>query len=109
MRSRISSTACLTGRAASSLVLIVAYDLHNPGRDYPAIEKVLKSATAWAHPQGSVWFLDTLDDCSVWRDRLMKAGDMNDEFFVAQMRKHWAERNIGKRMTEWLKDPQRRW
>jgi hypothetical protein len=91
------------------VVLIVAYDLHNPGRDYDAVAAVLESAHAWAHPQGSVWFLDSSNGPAYWRDRLKNAGDPNDEYFVARMTQNWASLNLGKKMTDWLKSPNRTW
>jgi hypothetical protein len=91
------------------MILIAVYDLHQPERDYPAIEKLLKSADNWAHPQGSVWFLDTLDSPAAWRDKLKAAGDANDEYFVGRLTKNWAGFNTGKPATDWLKSPARRW
>ncbi len=92
------------------MILTVAYDLHNPGRDYPKIEAALKLADgAWAHPQGSVWLLDTSEEPSVWRDRLGALGDANDEFLVVRLQHNWASRHMDKAVVEWLKDPKRRW
>jgi hypothetical protein len=92
------------------MILIVTYDLHNPGRDYPKIEKVLKASDGgWAHPQGSVWLLDTVVAPGDWRDRLTAAADPNDEFLVAQLHQNWATRNTEKSVTDWLKSPARRW
>lgn len=91
------------------MILIVCYDLHNPGRDYPKIEKVLKSADAWAHPQGSVWFLDTLQGASWWVDQLKAAGDPSDEFFASQLARNWASFNMDRDVVTWLKDGGRRW
>lgn len=92
------------------MVLIVAYDLHNPGRDYEKIAAVLRKARSWAHPQGSVWFLDTDIEPATWRDRLGAAGDANDEYFVARMRQHWAgSATMDKDVVTWLKSPDRTW
>ena len=91
------------------MVLIVTYDLHNPGRDYDAVADVPKAAGSWAHPQGSVWFIDTFLEPSDVRDRLKDAGDPTDEYFVARMRQHWAAFNTDSDATDWLKSPNRRW
>lgn len=92
------------------MILIVAYDLHNPDRDYPAIEKVLTSADGGStHPQGSVWLIDTTEEPSYWRDRMKDAGDANDEYLVARLHRHWASFNLDKGSVAWLKDPRRRW
>jgi hypothetical protein len=92
------------------MVHVVAYDLHNPGRDYTKIEGVLKSADGgWAHPQGSVWFIDTLDQASTWVDRLRAVGDANDEYFVGRMQRSWSSWNMDKEVVDWLNDGRRRW
>lgn len=42
------------------MILIATYDLHQPKRDYPSVEKLLKSASGgYLHAQESVWLLDT--------------------------------------------------
>lgn len=92
------------------MILTAAYDLHNPGRDYPKIEAALKKSDGgWAHPQGSVWLLDTSEAPSVWRDRLAKLGDANDEFLVIRLQQNWASNNMDKPVVGWLKDSRRRW
>lgn len=91
------------------MILLVTYDLHNPGRDYDKVAKVLESADSWIHPQGSVWILDTQDNCETWRDSLKNAGDKSDEYFVVQLTKHWAGFKMGKASYDWLKDPDRTW
>lgn len=70
------------------MILIAAFDLHNQKRDYEKVEEVLTAVDgSWAHPQGSVWFLDTLIEPSSWRDKLKKAMDTDDEVFVARFSK----------------------
>lgn len=92
------------------MILIVTYDLHNPGRDYEKVAAELKQPDGgWTHPQGSVWLLDTRDGPSSWRDRLARVGDPNDEFLVVRVQHNWASRNTDKVVTDWLKDPKRRW
>jgi hypothetical protein len=91
------------------MVLIVSYDLHAPGRDYEGIAELLKSARSWAHPQGSVWFLDTSRDAAWWRDELKKCGDSNDEYFVARLHQNWAGFNTDGDVVAWLKSSARTW
>lgn len=92
------------------MILIVAYDLHNPGRDYSKIEAALQASDgSWAHPQGSVWLIDTAEDPATWRDRLGALGDSNDEFFVARLQRNWASRHMDSEVVDWLKSPKRRW
>ena len=91
------------------MVHILTYDLHNPGRDYGAVVAAIKGMGSWAHPQGSVWFLDTSLSCGEIRDLVKAAGDPNDEIFVAQMHRHWASSNMDDDVVQWLKSPSRTW
>lgn len=91
------------------MILLVTYDLHDPGRNYPKVEKALKAAHSYVHPLGSVWLLDSTDKPSIWRDRLKAAGDSTDEFFVVQIREHWASSQMDKEAAAWLKSGERRW
>ncbi len=90
------------------MILIIAYDLHNPDRDYPKVEGAIKTAGGgWAHPQRSVWFVDTTEGPATWRDRLHAAADSNDEFFVAHLQQNWASWSMDKPVADWLKSPSR--
>lgn len=92
------------------MVLVITYDLHNPGRDYDDVIAVIKKrSNSWAHPQGSVWFVDTQLSPSEWRDALTAAGDPNDEYFVCRLRQSWAARNMDDDAVAWLKSTSRTW
>jgi len=92
------------------MVLTVTYDLHNPGRDYDNIAKTLKSATSWAHPQGSVWFIDTSQSPMSWVKKLRAAGDPNDEYFVTRFAKDdWGSVNMDADVVSWLSRSGRNW
>ncbi len=91
------------------MILMVTYDLHNPGRDYDKVHAKLKTADDWAHPQGSVWLLDTLQDSAWWRDQIMNAGDPNDEILVARLSGSTAWNNMDTDVVSWLKSASRRW
>jgi len=93
------------------VILIVAYDLHNPGRSYGPIAKLLKTATGgWAHPQGSVWLIDTTSTPTWWRDNLDDVADANDEFFVMRVYKNWAaSASFDDDVVDWLKSSSRNW
>ncbi|MDQ5972384.1 MAG: hypothetical protein QG553_543 [Patescibacteria group bacterium] len=91
------------------MVLQIAYDLHQHGRDYDAVYAVIKAAGSNTHPQGSVWLVDTLTSPQLLRDGLHKAGDENDEYFVAPITRNWASFNMNKESVEWLNSSSRRW
>jgi hypothetical protein len=92
------------------VILLVAYDLHQPGRDYAEIEELLKSASGgYRHIQGSVWLLDTLKSPQQWVAWLKARGDTNDEYFVAQLKQNWWSYGMDADAMKWLKEPARRW
>ncbi len=91
------------------MVLLVAYDLHNPGRDYDEVVSVIKAVGMWAHPQGSVWFVDTQQSPSQLRDSLKAAGDPNDEYFVVRLHQNWAAFKLDGDVAGWLKSNNRSW
>lgn len=92
------------------MIHLVTYDLHQPGRDYAKIEaKIDELADDWAHPQGSVWLVDTLLKPRAWVDGLKAAGDPNDEVFVIQLRQNWSATRMDAEVVTWLKQPARRW
>lgn len=91
------------------MILLVSYDLHNPGRDYDTVAEALKAARSWCQLQESVWLLDTRRTPGQWRDRLKASGDSNDEYFVARLSRGWASKSISIAAAAWLKDPARDW
>lgn len=92
------------------MIYFVTYDLHQHGRDYPAIERLLQTAPSWCHPMGSVWFIESNATAGAWRDALRAAGDANDEYFVARIStQNWASFNLNQDAVTWLKDPRRTW
>jgi hypothetical protein len=91
------------------MILIATYDLHQPGRDYPAVKKLLETASGGHfHLQESVWLLDTLKEPAWWRDGLREVGDDNDSVFVARLQRKWASRLDGG-AGDWLNGSARRW
>ena len=94
------------------MVLTITYDLHNPTRNYAAVESAIKrkAGPLYPHPQGSVWFVDTLDGTKAWADYLIGVGDGHDEFFVGRLEGNCAwSPTMGAAATAWLQSPSRRW
>lgn len=90
------------------MVLLITYDLHNPGRDYNAVAKAIQTARSYIHPQGSVWIIDTDLTPADWREKLKQAGDPNDEYFIARLQRQWASFNMGS-AANWLNESSRHW
>jgi len=91
------------------MVLIVTYDLHNPGRDYKKVEAAIHKLGSWAHPQGSVWMVDTSTDTLTVVKTLYVAGDANDEYLVSRLHHNQAFINMDKDVEAWLRSPSRTW
>ena len=90
------------------MVLAIAYDLHNAGRDYANVIRTIKSAPS-AHPQGSFWLIDTTLSPQDWVKKLQAAGDSNDEYFVTQLKQNWWSLNTDQTTIDWLKSPSLNW
>jgi hypothetical protein len=102
-------TATDIPKEGTTMVHLIAYDLHDPGRDYDPVTALIRTASGGCcHMQGSVWLVDTLQPPAWWRDQLKRRGDPNDEHFVTRLRHSWAGLNVGS-AAEWLKHPGRRW
>jgi hypothetical protein len=56
------------------MVLMIAYDLHKPDRDYKDVEKFIKGLSSWCHLEESVWLVDTRQSTAKIRDQLVALG-----------------------------------
>ncbi len=63
-------------------VLIVSYDLVNPGQNYEALLKKIKNVGAWARLGGSAYLVLTDQEPVNVRDSLMTVLDANDKLYV---------------------------
>jgi hypothetical protein len=91
------------------MIYLIAYDLHNPGRDYDDVIATIKSATSWAHIEESVWLVDTTETTAAWRDKLLAAGDKNDTHFVARLQNAASWVGLSDQLSNWIKSSTRRW
>lgn len=63
-------------------VLVVSYDLVNPGRNYEALIKLIKAYGSWARLGGSAYLIFTDQTPVQVRDALVAVLDTNDKLFV---------------------------
>ena len=63
-------------------VLIITYDLINPGKNYEDLLKEVKRANSWARLGGSSYLIYTDKTVVQERDRLQKVLDKNDKLYV---------------------------
>lgn len=87
-------------------ILLVTYDLKQPGRNYEPVFTYLKRFT-YCKGLESVWLLDTTNSTATVRDGLKACVDANDVIFVTRLQQEWASLNYG--CAEWLNDRQRNW
>ena len=91
------------------MILLVAYDLHNPNRDYGDVIKAIKDAPDYIHAQESVWLIDTAQSPDAWVKKLEAAGDSDDKLFVMQLKKHGSWRNLAPGVGAWINSSERNW
>lgn len=87
-------------------ILLITYDLRQPGRDYATLHDYLKQFT-YCKGMESVWLLDTTIEAPAMRDNLRQLIDDNDRLFVTPIAHGWAAWNY--RCSDWLNDPDRNW
>jgi hypothetical protein len=87
-------------------VLMVTYDLKQPGRDYTPVHTYLKQFT-YCKDLESFWLIDTQQSPQSIRDALKQRVDANDKVFVARLMKEWGGFNFG--CGGWLNDSGRTW
>lgn len=80
-------------------ILLVTYDLKQPGRDYGPVHAYLRQFT---HCKGmeSVWLLDTNMSTAAVRDGLRAHVDPNDIVFVVKITSDWGSWNYN--CAAWL-------
>ncbi len=91
------------------MVILITYDLKQPGRDYSTLYEAIKSYGNWAHPVESVWLVDTIKTPAGIRDHLKKCIDTNDMLLVVQLNLNWASWGLSSSIIEWLKNTNRSW
>lgn len=65
-----------------SQVLIISYDLTNPGQNYERLIKLIKTYPNWARLGGSAYLITTSATPAEVRNNLNQALDKNDKLFV---------------------------
>lgn len=73
------------------MIVLITYDLKQPGRNYTPLYETIKSLGDWRHPLESTWFVQMEDgtDLNSVVDRLKSSSDVNDFFFAVEIKKHY--------------------
>jgi hypothetical protein len=87
-------------------ILLVTYDLKQPGRNYASVHDYLKQF-AYCKGMESVWLLDTTTSCETIREGVRTRADANDIVFVTRLQREWSSWNYT--CAPWLNDPSRNW
>lgn len=88
-------------------VLIVTYDLVNPGQNYERLLDEIKAAASWAKLGGSSYLIETTESVIAVRDRLQRHLDQNDRLFVGSAPAPSAWRGLPDDVTNWIMEHQR--
>jgi len=84
-------------------IYCVSYDLIKE-KDYSELIEKLKSYGAYAHAQGSLWFIKSPKNASELRDELKSFIDEDDKLIVIRVTLPWASSNLSKEVSDWLKE-----
>jgi hypothetical protein len=87
-------------------IILVTYDLKQPGRNYQPVYDYLKKYT-YCKGMESVWLLDTTNPTETIRNHLQLIVDRNDVVFVTRLQRDWAAVSYG--CADWLNRPERNW
>lgn len=88
-------------------VLIVSYDLSNPGRNYERLLKLIKSYAGWASLGGSAYLIVSDRSPTQVRDHLAQALDQNDKLYVGVAPAPSAWRGMSTDVTNWIQANQK--
>lgn len=83
-------------------VLLVTYDLNNPGQSYAPLIKYIKSHS-WARLSESTYAIRTDDSPVSVRDRIRQIVDANDNVYVINLKRPfsgWGPKDV----NEWLEN-----
>ena len=85
-------------------MILINYDLVNPGQDYDAIIEHIKSYDGWAHVMLSCWAVSTTKTVVQVRDGLIAVTDRNDKFYVVDITDQSAAWiGLPTTVSDWLK------
>jgi len=88
-------------------VLIVSYDLVDPGQNYEDVLKKIKGCGAWARLGGSAYLVFTEMTPVEVRDTITPALDSNDKIYVGVASAPSAWRGMPKEVSAWLHEKQK--
>lgn len=83
-------------------MLIVSYDLMNPGQNYPMLLQRIKAYGQWARLGGSAYLIVTDSTPVQVRDYLVGALDANDALYVGMAPAPSAWQGLPDQVSNWI-------
>ena len=83
-------------------VLIVTYDLMDPGQNYQTLLRKIKAYSSWARLGGSSYLIYTSSTPVDVRDNLAQALDKNDKLFVGVAPRPSAWHGLSEEVSNWI-------
>ena len=73
------------------MIVLITYDLKQPGRNYTNLYEAIKSLGDWQHPLESTWFVHVPNNISLDEivEKLKASADKNDFFFAVEITKRY--------------------
>lgn len=85
--------------------LFVSYDLHQPGQNYEAVIKAIKSLGNWAKVHKSLWYVNSSHTASSAVDVVWGKMDKNDTIIVIDAtNKNAAWRNLSDEVSKYIQN-----
>jgi hypothetical protein len=88
-------------------VLLISYDLVNPGQNYEPLIQLIKAYGDWARLGGSAYLIYTAATPVQVRDHLRQVLDPNDKIYVGVSPAPSAWSGMPQDVTKWIHEKQR--
>jgi hypothetical protein len=87
-------------------ILIITYDLINPGQNYEELLKKIKAYPGWARLGGSSYLISTDSNVEQVRNNLSTVLDSNDKLFVSSCPVPSAWHGLPDDVAKWILENQ---
>ncbi len=84
-------------------VLLVTYDLVQPGRNYENLLALIRNFPSWARLGGSAYLILTTENPLAVRDRLARVLDANDKLYVGVVSAPAAWIGLPEDVSNWIR------
>lgn len=92
--------------SANKQVLVISYDLDEPGQKYARLLTLIKGYGTWARFGGSAYLVATTDAPTEVRNHLRQALDANDKLYVGAAPRPAAWVGLPDEVGNWIRENQ---